>query len=65
MDLRDIFGNVAYQTEVTARVLGFDENDKPIHEDTVLTFDNVDSFGGYSIMAIVPTGEYKLMIELA
>lgn len=65
MELRDILGNTAYQTEVTARLLSFDENDKPIHEDTILTFDNVDSFGGYSIMCIVPTGEYKLMIELA
>ena len=65
MDLRDIFNNTACQTEVTARVLGFDKDDKPIHKDTILTYDNIDSFGGYSIMAIVPTGKYKLMIELA
>ena len=65
MELKGIFDNTAWQTEVTARVLGFDADDKPTHEDTILTKDNIDSFCGYSIMCIVPTGKYKLMIELA
>ena len=65
MTIEDIFGTTAYQTEVTARLLSFDENDQPIHKDTILTFDNLKAFECYSINAVVPTGKYKLMIELA